>query len=58
MVSRYFDAHGFKTAIQSAVKANKKGIGKKIVVYVSDVHHSDIVYADFLNLLLSYTEER
>lgn len=49
LVSRYFDAHLFKTALQSSIKATKKGMSKKVVVYISDSHHSDISYADLLN---------
>ena len=36
----------------------KKLVNKKVVLYISDSHHSDIVYADLLNLLISYQDEK
>ena len=58
LVSRYFEASRFKEAIQSCLKTHKKGIKKKVVVYINDIHHSDIAYADLLNLIISYQDER
>ena len=57
-MSRYFDSYGFKAALQSAIKLHKKEVNKKILLYVSDAHHSDITYADLLNVIISYPEER
>lgn len=57
-VAKYFDAHGFKHGIQDGLKSSKKSINKKTICYISDNCHSDIVYADFLNLIISYPEER
>ena len=58
LVSSYFDAHGFKHGLQSSIRANKKSLSKKTICYISDNHHKDIVYADLLNLIVSYPEER
>lgn len=44
--------------MQSAIKFDKKDVNKKILLYVSDAHHSDITYADLLNVIISYPEER
>ena len=58
LVSSYFDAYGFKHGLQSSIKASKKSLSKKTICYISDNYHKDIVYADLLNLIISYPEER